>query len=402
MAITLLALSGGYINMMVMFGLLVSVGLLVDGSIVMVEYADRKMAEGLDRKAAYTQAYKRMIWPIISSTATTLAAFLPLVLWPGIPGQFMKWMPFMVSLVLVSSLLSALIFIPVMGSLFGKTEQKNKIKLDEEFNLKIERYYITYAKLLEKCLKRPIMVLISAVLIVFSLIVLYSNFNAGSQYSVDTDSNQMLVHVNARGNLSPEEKLNLSVDVEEIVMTTDGVDRVLTSIGSGDGFNVYSAMGGSGNRTDQIASLMVELKPVHERRSADKIKDDILSKSKLLPGIIVEAYKIENKPDTGKDIQMEVTSNNQDNLEKVTKLITSKLENMDGIQEVDNTMPLPGIEWIINVDRELAGRFGADISTIGAIVQLVTNGILVDKYRPDNSDDEVDIRVRFPRRIQDD
>ena len=179
-------------------------------------------------------------------------------------------------------------------------------------------------------------------------------------------------------------------------MGTDGVDRVLTSIGSGDGFSVYSAMGGSGNRTDQIASLMVELKPVHERRSADKIKDDILSKSKLLPGIIVEAYKIENKPDTGKDIQMEITSNNRGDLEKVTKLITKRLENMDGIQEVDNTMPLPGIEWIINVDRELAGRFGADISTIGAIVQLVTNGILVDKYRPDNSDDEVDIRVRFP------
>ena len=397
MAITLLAVSGGYINMMVMFGLLVSVGLLVDGSIVMVEYADRKMAEGLDRKAAYTQAYKRMIWPIISSTATTLAAFLPLVLWPGIPGQFMKWMPFMVSLVLVSSLLSALIFIPVMGSLFGRTENKNNIKLDEEFSFNnLKGITLTYAKLLEKCLKRPMAVLMSAVLVVFTLIILYSNFNAGSQYSVDTDSNQMLVHVNARGNLSPEEKLDLSIDVEEIVMGTDGVDRVLTSIGSGDGFNVYSAMGGSGNRTDQIASLMVELKPVHERRSADKIKDDILSKSKLLPGIIVEAYKIENKPDTGKDIQMEITSNNKNNLEKVTKLITAKLENMDGIQEVDNTMPLPGIEWIINVDRELAGRFGADISTIGAIVQLVTNGILVDKYRPDNSDDEVDIRVRFP------
>ena len=105
MAISLLALSGGYINMMVMFGLLVSVGLLVDGSIVMVEYADRKMAEGSNRLDAYTQSYKRMIWPIISSTATTLAAFLPLILWPGVSGQFMKWMPFMVSLVLVSCLL---------------------------------------------------------------------------------------------------------------------------------------------------------------------------------------------------------------------------------------------------------------------------------------------------------
>ena len=397
MAITLLALSGGYVNMMVMFGLLVSVGLLVDGSIVMVEYADRKMAEGLNRKKAYTQAFKRMFWPIVSSTATTLAAFLPLVLWPGIPGQFMKWMPFMVSLVLISSLLSALIFIPVMGSIFGKTEQVNKAKLDQEFHLnKLKGFTLIYARLLEKCLKRPMAVIGSAIVIVFTLIILYSNFNAGSQYSVDTDSNQMLVHVNARGNLSPEEKLDLSIDVESIVMNIDGVDRVLTSIGSGDGFNVMSAMGGSGNRTDQIASLMIELHPVHERRSADKIKEDILNQTKLIAGIIVEAYKIENKPDTGKNIQIEITSSNPKNLEIITKKITSKLETMEGIQEVDNTMPLPGIEWIIKVDRELAGRFGADISTIGAMVQLVTNGILVDKYRPDNSDDEVDIRVRFP------
>ena len=396
-AITLLALSGGYVNMMVMFGLLVSVGLLVDGSIVMVEYADRKMAEGYNRKAAYTQAYKRMIWPIISSTATTLAAFLPLVLWPGIPGQFMKWMPFMVSLVLISSLFSALIFIPVMGSLFGKSEKNNRAKLDKEFNFnKLTGFTYIYAQILYKCLKRPFKVLITAVLIVCTLIILYYNFNAGSQYSVDTDSNQMLVHVNARGNLSPEEKLKLSINVEKIVMNVDGVERVLTSIGSGDGFNVYSAMGGSGNRNDQIASLMVELEPVHERRSADKIKNDILTNAKLLPGIIVEAYKIENKPDTGKDIQLEITSNNQENLERITSLITNKLKNMDGIQEVDNTMPLPGIEWVINIDRELAGRFGADVTTIGAIVQLVTNGILVDKYRPDNSDEEVDIRVRFP------
>ena len=121
---------------------------------------------------------------------------------------------------------------------------------------------------------------------------MYANFNAGSQYSVDTDSNQMLVHVNARGNLSPEEQFNLSVDVEKIVMNTDGVDRVLTSIGSGDGFNVMSAMGGSGNRTDQIASLMVELKPVYERRSADKIKDDILSETKLLLVLLLKLIKL--------------------------------------------------------------------------------------------------------------
>ena len=70
---------------------------------------------------------------------------------------------------------------------------------------------------------------------------------------------------------------------------------------------------------------------------------------------------------------------------------------MDGVIEVDDTRSLPGIEWVIKVDRELAGKYGVDVSIIGAIVQLVTNGILVDKYRPDDSEDEVDIRVRFPK-----
>ena len=214
MAISLLALSGGYINMMVMFGLLVSVGLLVDGSIVMVEYADRKMAEGLNRLDAYTQSYKRMIWPIISSTATTLAAFLPLILWPGVSGQFMKWMPFMVSLVLVSSLFSALIFIPVMGSIFGKTEKKDIAKLNDKFDLRnLSGFTKVYIDILQKLIKTPILTVISSIGIVIILFNLYVNFNAGARYSVEGDTNQMTVHIIARGNLSPSQKLGIALDV---------------------------------------------------------------------------------------------------------------------------------------------------------------------------------------------
>lgn len=396
-AISLLAASGGYVNMMVLFGLLVSVGLLVDGSIVMVEYADRKMAEGLERKEAYTQAYKRMLWPIVSSTATTLVAFLPLVLWPGVSGEFMKWMPFMVSLVLISSLLSALVFIPVMGSLFGKTEQNLSNKLDDNFNLnEVKGITKIYTNLLEKCLKRPLRIIGSSIIIVFTLIVLYANFNAGSVYSVETDASQMNVHISARGNLSPNEKLDLSVEVEEMVRSINGVKSVATNIGGGGDLDVMQAAFGEGGRTDEIALLMLELNPVHERRTADEIKEEILSSTASIPGLIVEAYKIERKPESGKDIQLELTSNNGKNLNETTNLIVRHLNSMEGIKEVDDTRPLPGIEWIMKVDRELAGRFGVNVSTVGAIIQLVTNGILVDKYRPNDSDDEIDIRVRFP------
>ena len=396
LAITILGATGGYINMMVMFGLLVSVGLLVDGSIVMVEYADRKMAEGLNRLDAYTQSYKRMLWPIVSSTATTLAAFLPLILWPGVSGEFMKWMPFMVSLVLISSLFSALIFIPVMGSLFGKTEQTNITKLNENFDVKqLTGYTKVYVKILARLIKAPIVTIVSSVIIVAVLFNLYTNFNAGARYSVEGDTNQMTVHVIARGNLSPSQKLTLALEVEDTVRSVKGIKTASTIIGGGSVDQMI--MSDAESRSDEIAMMMIELNPVQERRHADILREEILKKTSSIPGIFVEAYKIERKPESGKDIQLELTSSNNTELAKVTEKLSNKLKAMDGVIEVDDTRSLPGIEWVIKVDRELAGKYGVDVSIIGAIVQLVTNGILVDKYRPDDSEDEVDIRVRFPK-----
>ena len=396
LAITILGATGGYINMMVMFGLLVSVGLLVDGSIVMVEYADRKMAEGLNRLDAYTQSYKRMLWPIVSSTATTLAAFLPLILWPGVSGEFMKWMPFMVSLVLLSSLFSALIFIPVMGSLFGKTEQTSITKLNENFDVKqLTGYTKVYVKILSRLIKAPIVTIVSSVIIVAVLFNLYTNFNAGARYSVEGDTNQMTVHVIARGNLSPSQKLTLALEVEDTVRSVEGIKTASTIIGGGSVDQMI--MSDAESRSDEIAMMMIELNPVQDRRHADILREEILKKTSSIPGIFVEAYKIERKPESGKDIQLELTSSNNTELAKVTEKLSNKLKTMDGVIEVDDTRSLPGIEWVIKVDRELAGKYGVDVSIIGAIVQLVTNGILVDKYRPDDSEDEVDIRVRFPK-----
>ena len=396
LAITILGATGGYINMMVMFGLLVSVGLLVDGSIVMVEYADRKMAEGLNRLDAYTQSYKRMLWPIVSSTATTLAAFLPLILWPGVSGEFMKWMPFMVSLVLISSLFSALIFIPVMGSLFGKTEKTNITRLNENFDInKLTGYTSVYVKVLSKLIKAPIVTIVSSLIVVVILFNLYANFNAGARYSVEGDTNQMTVHVIARGNLSPSQKLSLALEVEDTVRSVKGIKTASSIIGGGSVDQMI--MSDAESRSDEIAMMMIELNPVHERRHADILREEILKKTSSIPGIFVEAYKIERKPESGKDIQLELTSLNNSELTKVTEKVSNKLKTMDGVIEVDDTRSLPGIEWVIKVDRELAGKYGVDVSIIGAIVQLVTNGILVDKYRPDDSEDEVDIRVRFPK-----
>ncbi|MCV6624588.1 MAG: efflux RND transporter permease subunit, partial [Cellvibrionaceae bacterium] len=123
-AVIIINYLGYSFNMMVMFGMLLALGMLIDGAIVITEFADRKMAEGLSSNAAYQISVRRMFWPVVASTATTLAAFLPLMFWPGVAGEFMGYLPTTVFAVLVGSLLYALLFAPVLGSLMGRSEME--------------------------------------------------------------------------------------------------------------------------------------------------------------------------------------------------------------------------------------------------------------------------------------
>ena len=116
----LLGAMGVPVSNIVMFGLILAVGMLVDGAIVIVEYADMRIRQGQGPMRAYTEAAKRMFWPVVSSTATTLCAFLPMLFWPGVPGEFMGMLPITIIFVLSASLVVALIYVPVVGGVAGR------------------------------------------------------------------------------------------------------------------------------------------------------------------------------------------------------------------------------------------------------------------------------------------
>ncbi len=402
--------TAGYtVNMMVMFGLLLAVGMLVDGAIVVVEYADRKMAEGMHRQEAYGLAAKRMFWPIASSTATTLAAFLPLLLWPGVSGKFMSYLPITLIVVLSASLLTALIFLPVVGSIFGKADDADSDTLKmlagaETGDIRgLPGLTGKYVRLLDRLLPHPGKVLLATMCVLVGTIVLYSIFNHGVEFFVDTEPEQATVMVSARGNLSAKETLRLSQGVEKIVRDTDGVDTVFTTAGPGLGAGGRRPGSGGGGETpkDLIAQLFVELKPYEQRRKGAIILQEIRDKTAKLAGIKVEVRKQENGPPTGKDVQVQLTGSNYADLVEAAGKVRKLLENdVEGLIDFEDSRPLPGIEWVMSVDREMAGRFGTDVTSVGSVIQLVTNGILVGKYRPDDAQDEVDIRARFPEQYR--
>ncbi len=401
----LIGLLGMTVNMMLMFGMVLTVGILVDGAIVIVEYADRKMAEGLHRKQAYILAAQRMFWPVVSSTATTLAAFLPMLLWPGTPGQFMSYLPITVIIVLSASLVTAMIFLPVVGSLFGKTAASAEA-LDNAKNLSggshvdykdIKGLSGIYIRTLQKVIRHPAKVVAGALVLVVCVFQLFGKYNNGVEFFVDTEPEQAFVFVSARGNLSAGEKLEFVKKVERLVLDVEGIKSVITNVGSSGG---NPALNGAGQDTpvDEIGRLTLEFIDYQKRKPGKVILDQIRKRASDLPGIMVEVRKVEGGPQTGKDIRLEISSGSFETSKVIARQVRKYMETkMSGLRDIEDTTPLPGIEWVLNVDRKEAGRYATDILTVGTMFQLVTNGILIGKYRPDDSDDEVDIRLRLPQ-----
>ncbi|MEX1035434.1 MAG: efflux RND transporter permease subunit [Sneathiella sp.] len=389
-------LFGLTINIVVLFGLILAVGMLVDGAIVVTEFADRKMAEGIHKKEAYSLAAKRMAWPIIASTATTLAVFMPLMFWPGVVGEFMKYLPLTLITTLTGSLLMALIFVPTLGSVFGRAGSSNSKTLAalaaaETGDIRtIGGFTGRYVRLLSVCLRHPVKIVLVGLATLVGVQTYYATHGNGVEFFPEVEPEMALVYIHARGNMSTDEKDILVRQVEQEVLKLDDFEALYTRTGS-------PAQGQSDVAEDVIGTIQMEFKDWQERRSADEVFEDIRERTKHLTGIMVETRKPDNGPPTGKHVQIQLSSRNPDLLPIEVAKIRDHLENnVADLIDIEDSRPIPGIEWQVTVDRAQAGRFGADIQTVGKTIQLVTNGIKADEYRPNDADDEIDIRLRFP------
>ncbi|TVQ56304.1 MAG: efflux RND transporter permease subunit [Rhodobacteraceae bacterium] len=392
-----LAVFGLTLNNMVMFGLILAVGMLVDGAIVVSEYADRRLSEGATPEEAYAGAAKRMFWPIASSTATTLCAFLPMLFWPGIPGQFMGNLPRTLIFVLSASLVVALVFLPVLGvvtgraaaglgRLFGRRRRPPPVAAPGRRTL--------FGRILSPIVTNPVgpfAALAAAGVFVVGVVTFYAEHNNGVEFFVDTEPERAIVHVRARGNLSLTEKDRLVAAVERRVMDVEGVESVFAFAGA-SGLQTIGAPGPK----DAVGQIQIELAPWNRRPPGPEVMAEVERRVADTPGVITELALRRDGPQQGKPIQLRLEANDLDVLSAAAAEARARFEALGGLVNVDDTRPLPGIDWEVTVDREAAGRFGADITGTGLLVQLVTRGALIDTIRPADSDDEIDVRVRFP------
>jgi len=395
----LMAVLGMSVNNMTMFGMILAVGMLVDGAIVVVEYADKEIRRGIGPMRAYAAAAKRMFWPIVASTATTLCAFLPMLFWPGMPGEFMGQLPVTLIFVLSASLIVALIFLPILGGIAGRVNRAFGRLRAGLFGApppprRRTRRRTVFGHLMSLIVMNPVGPVVALVLAVGAVMATFSYYgenNAGVEFFVETDPERAIVHVRARGNLSLAEADRLVAQVEERVLGVEGVAAVFAFSGVGG----LTQEGGEAPK-DAVGQLQIELENWRERGPGKEVLARIKTAIGTVPGAIAEIAEQAEGPQQGKPIQLELAADDWESLHEAAQIARAKLEAMPGLVDIDDTRPLPGIEWQIAVDRVAAGRYGADIATVAPMVQLVTRGATLDTMRPPDSDEEIDIRARFP------
>lgn len=389
--ILVLWMSGITVNIVVLFALIMAVGMLVDGAIVVTEFADREMSAGVARHKAYLDAAKRMAWPIIASTLTTLAAFAPLLFWPGITGEFMKYLPLTLIATLTASLLMALIFIPVLGSVFGKprilsVKEKNNALIAEEGDLlTLTGFTGIYVKILHKAIKQPWSVLLLTSIIAFTGIALFVQSNLGVEFFPDVEPSGISVKVRSYGDFSINEQDAIMSAIEQkILPLRDEIDTLYLITGDESG--------------ELVGHMRINLKEWQVRRSADQIIADIKTRTDNLPGVEIELKKDQAGPPSGKDLQIEISSRFPQLLQGAANKLRQALQQKNYFINIEDDGAKPGVEWQFKINRADAARYGADATLLGSSVQFLTNGLMLGTYRPDDVDDELDIRVRYPEK----
>ena len=401
-ALIFLWVFGYTFNFMVMFGMLLALGMLIDGAIVVAEYADRKMAEGYTPRDAYAAAAKRMFWPVTVSVGTTLAAFLPLVFWPGVSGKFMSYLPVTVFLVLTGSLIYALLFGPTIGALAGRARVRDErtrrtlSQIEEGDPRQLAGFTGAYARLLDITCRHAGVTLLVIASVLGGVYFSYSQFGRGMIFFSDGDPVRARVAVRARGNLSAAEAYALVREVEARIVGIPGIKSVAlqTQVVGGGG----SGSASLADANDTVGRMFVEMHAQNERTmSGSAILERAREATATLAGITVEVREAERGPPVGKPIQIQFSALEKTRLDPVVAAVREYMDiGMDGLRDIDDTRSLPGIEWELSVDRAQAAFYDADVSLVGIAVQLVTNGVKVGEYRPSTADDVVDIRVRFP------
>lgn len=394
-------------NFMVMFGMLLSLGMLIDGVIVVTEDAERRMDAGQNAILAYTAAAKRMFVPVGASIATTVAAFLPLLFWPGTVGEFMKYLPVTLCLVMTGALVHTLLFVPLIGSSLArrKTDEIKVVPKNTGFELvgtvthRFQRIYRAYAKVLSLSVRYSFVSIPTIGFAIWAIFAFHGHRDPGVIFFNESDPHYAQIFVRARGNLDIQRAYELVTEVESEVLQIPGIENLNSFIKTGsEASEDVRVSYADGPGSDIVGMFFLELYGQDQRTlTGNEILQEIRDRTSHLSGIVIDVVPYKGALLQGKPIAIQFTADEHSRIEPIVRMVRWHMEQeMEGLRDIEDTLPIGGLEWELTVDKPLAAMFGADVTTVGLSTQLVTKGVKLGEYRPSDAQEPLDIRIRYP------
>jgi multidrug efflux pump len=387
---SLLSAFGISMNMVVLFSLILALGMLVDNGIVIVENIYRHMQQGDPRGVAALNGTNQVAWPVITSTLTTVGAFVPLLFWPGIMGEFMGYLPLTLIMALSASLFVALVINPVLSARYQRVKP-----LPQEGNNPGREPWIKrlYLFLLTWSLNHRLIVVFTAFILLFGAVMAFVLFGKGTEFFPQTEPRRAYVHIKAPEGTNLDASDRLVSQVEEIVKDYKDIRYVISNIGSvgGDPFS----QGGTGTHISRVA---LDFKDFHDRsRPSSEIVEELRGRIlNTIRGAEVQVEKEEEGPPTGPPVNIEITGEDIHVLGDLAAKVRKKIVDIQGLVDLKDNYVKGKPEIRVRIDKEKAALLGLDAYTIAYTVKAAINGVKVGVYR--EGKDEYDILARLPEK----
>jgi CzcA family heavy metal efflux pump len=378
------------LNMVVLFSLILALGMLVDNGIVIVENIYRHMQQGKSRMEAAAVGTDQVAWPVITSTMTTLAAFSPMLFWPGIMGEFMGYLPMTLIMALSASLFVALVINPVLSARYQRINIKKPAKNHESREPAVKRVYLM---VLKWSLRHRWVVIVSAVVLLIGATLVFVLFGKGTEFFPETEPRRAYVNIKMPEGTNLDTSDQLVVQIEKIVSEYKDIRYVISNIGSIGGDPL--SQGGTGTH---ISRVVLDFKDFHDR---SKLSSEIVKEVRqrilgTIHGAEIQVEKEEEGPPTGPPINIEIFGDDILMLGELAARARKVIKDIPGLVDLKDNFVKGKPEIRVRVDKEKAALMGLDTYTIAYTVKSAINGVKAGVYR--EGKDEYDILARLPKR----
>ncbi len=399
----------GYtLNMVVLFALILALGMLVDNAIVVVENVYRHLEMGKDRRTASIDGANEVALAVASSTATTVAAFFPMIFWSGIMGQFMGYLPKVVMIVLTASLVAAVLVVPVLTAWFIRAPKTAGALDDETLPIdpsSLSRSMGVYYRVLAFAIDRRGLTLLAGLAALVGTIVVYGVFGHGVEFFPATEPERATISVRMPEGTDLESTDRVVRAVEKILAETENLESYVAEVGvSGSG----NPLEGASNASN-AARLTLDFLPAADRAGPDeapRVEPSSLTITKLraafaqIPGTRIEIAPEDTGPPVGAAISVEVSGDDYHLVGAAAAGLLRELENIPGTTDLDTDYRVGRPELRLRVDRSAAKRVGVSTQAIGGALRTAVAGSKASALR--DGEDEYDIVVRLAPEHRDD